>query len=140
MAQDRGKTLNVTSLRISRILPVPTGRAWAALTRPDELAAWFWPPRLNPRATADPRPGGEYRIEGTGLAVSGRYIEVDEPRRLVFTWQWDGDETESVVTIDLVALDGKAELTLAHDRLDGDEDRDNHVLGWADCLDRLASY
>lgn len=125
---------------MTRILPVPIDRAWASLTRPDALAAWFWPPRLNARVTADPRPGGEYRVEGTGMAVGGRYIEVDEPRRLVFTWQWDGDDNESAVTIDLVALAGKTELSLVHDRLDGDEDRDNHVLGWNDCLDRLALY
>lgn len=130
----------MTSLRITRILPAPAERVWAALTRPEALAAWFWPPRLNPAVSTDPHPGGGYRIEGAGLAVSGRYVEVDEPRRLVFTWQWDGDATESVVTIDLVALGGgKTELSLVHDRLDGDEDRDNHLLGWNDCLDRLAA-
>jgi uncharacterized protein YndB with AHSA1/START domain len=130
----------VTSLRITRILPAPVDRVWTALTRPEALTAWFWPPRLQPRVTAEARPGGEYRIEGTGMAVSGRYVEVDEPRRLAFTWQWDGDATQSLVTIDLVAQGGKTELTLVHDRLDGDEDRDNHLIGWTDCLDRLASF
>jgi uncharacterized protein YndB with AHSA1/START domain len=129
----------VTELRIQRVLPAPIERVWAALTRPEALAAWFWPPRLDPAVTADPRPGGEYRIAGTGMAVSGRYVEVDEPRRLVFTWRWDGDTTESLVCIDLVAVADKTELTLVHDRLDGDEDRANHLTGWDDCLDRLAA-
>lgn len=130
----------MTSLRITRILPAPVEWVWLALTRPEALADWFWPPRLNPRVTADPRPGGEYRIEGKGMAVSGRYLEVDEPRRLVFTWRWDGDDTESMVTIDLVGLGAKTELTLVHDRLDGDEDCENHLLGWNDCLERLGQY
>jgi hypothetical protein len=55
----------------------------------------------------------------------------------VLTWQWDGEADESTVIIDLVALGDQTELTLVHDRLDGDQDRDNHLTGWNDCLDRL---
>jgi uncharacterized protein YndB with AHSA1/START domain len=130
----------MTSLRITRILPAPIDRVWTALTRPEALAEWFWPARLVPRVTGDPRPGGEYRIEGTGMAVSGRYVELDEPHRLVFTFRWDGEDIETLVTIDLTALDGKTELTLVHDRFDSETDRDNHLIGWNDCLDRLAAY
>ena len=36
------------------ILPVPPARVWAALTRPDQLSAWF-----GTQATIDLRPGGE---------------------------------------------------------------------------------
>jgi uncharacterized protein YndB with AHSA1/START domain len=130
----------MTRLRITRLLPAPIERVWAALTRPETLPEWFWPARLEPKATADPRPGGEYRIEGTGLAVSGRYLEADEPKRLVFTFRWDGEEAETVVTIDLASLGAQTELTLTHEGFDNEADRDNHITGWNDCLDRLAAY
>jgi uncharacterized protein YndB with AHSA1/START domain len=129
----------MTSLRTSRMLPATVDRVWAALTEPDVLTAWFWPARLNPRVTVDLRAGGAWRIESTGPAVGGRYAEVSASHRLALTWQWDGEPAVSTVTIGLVARGDGTELTVAHDGLDDDEDRDNHVTGWNDCLDRLAA-
>src|SRR3954469_8439195 len=40
------------------ILPVPPARVWTALTRPDQLSAWF-----GTQATVDLRPGGELTLE-----------------------------------------------------------------------------
>jgi uncharacterized protein YndB with AHSA1/START domain len=41
-------------------------------------------------ATFDPRPGGLYRvdIDGTNVVV-GEFVELDPPRRVVFTWGWE---------------------------------------------------
>jgi uncharacterized protein YndB with AHSA1/START domain len=41
-------------------------------------------------AELDPRPGGLFRmnVRGDGWAT-GRFLEVDPPRRIVFTWGWD---------------------------------------------------
>ena len=127
----------MTSLQITRVLAAPPERVWAAFTDPATLTAWFWPPRLSPRVSAEVRVGGAYRIEGTGMAVSGVYLEVEPLRRLVFTWRWDGEETESVVTLEFEASDGKTLLSLRHDRLATVQERDAHTQGWHDCLDRL---
>lgn len=129
----------MTSLHISRVVPMTVDQIWSAFTRPEEVAAWFWPPSLHARVTTDVRPGGAYRIEGTGMAVGGEYLETLPPNRLVFTWQWDGDDTRSTVTVGFTARDGKTELSLNHDGLADDADRENHVVGWNDCLDRLAA-
>jgi uncharacterized protein YndB with AHSA1/START domain len=39
-------------------------------------------------AELDPRPGGTYRVGGIagGATVVGEFVEIDPPRRLVFTW------------------------------------------------------
>ena len=127
----------MTSLQITRVLAAPPERVWAAFTDPATLTAWFWPSRLSPKVSADVCVGGAYRIEGTGMAVSGVYLEVEPLRRLVFTWRWDGDETESVVTLEFEPSDGKTVLNLRHDRHATLEERDAHLQGWNDCLDRL---
>jgi uncharacterized protein YndB with AHSA1/START domain len=130
----------VTRLQITRLFSAPPERVWAAFTRPEALTAWFWPARLSPAVTADVRPGGRYRIEATGMAVSGEYREVTEPTRLVFTWRWDGEADESLVTIELAAHDGKTELQLTHEQLDDQNTADMHAQGWNDCLERLVDW
>jgi uncharacterized protein YndB with AHSA1/START domain len=132
----------MSSLRISRTLAAPIDRVWAAFTDPEAVTAWFWPESMATKVTADVRPGGRFRIDATagGFAVSGVYREVVEPSRLVMTWQWDGEEIESLVTIELIAHGEQTELDVRHDRLADDASRDQHALGWSDCLDRLPGW
>ena len=73
-------------------------------------------------ATVEASPGGVYRVNvtGTNHAV-GEYVEIDPPRRVVFTWGWEGDEQlppgSSTVTIELVP-DGDATIVrLTHSGL-----------------------
>src|SRR6266508_6952237 len=71
-------------------------------------------------AELDPRPGGTYRVGGIagGATVVGEFVEIDPPRRVVFTWGWEGDEVvppgSSTVEVTL-ERDGDATLLrLAH--------------------------
>jgi uncharacterized protein YndB with AHSA1/START domain len=131
----------VTALRIERTLPAPRERVWRAFTDGASLAAWFWPAAFGTTAHVDARPGGELRIAATnGLAVSGRFSTVEAPRLLVFTWRWDGDDEQTVVTIELSEIDGGTGLVLTHDGFATDATRDDHVTGWSDCLDRLPAW
>ena len=44
------------------------------------------------KAELDPRPGGLYRVwMDAGTVARGEYVEIDPPRRLVFTWGWEGN-------------------------------------------------
>ncbi|HEY1488758.1 MAG TPA: SRPBCC family protein, partial [Micromonosporaceae bacterium] len=109
---------------------------------PKALMAWFWPGSFDTQVTADVRVGGAYRISSTAadMAVSGHYRELAPPTRLVMTWRWDGDDRESLVTIELSAVGDGTELRLQHRQLVDDHDRDQHEQGWNDCLDRLMSH
>src|SRR5436190_20763651 len=43
-------------------------------------------------AELDARPGGQFRVTMTGTSrqtACGVYLEVDSPRRLVYTWGWE---------------------------------------------------
>jgi uncharacterized protein YndB with AHSA1/START domain len=122
------------AVRITRILPAPPDRVWAALTRAEALAAWFWPASFGTHIEMD-KDG--YRIEAKHpvMAVSGRYVEVDPPRRLVFTWRWDGDDDESLVTMELEPVGEHTQLRLVHE-----PHTNAHEQGWNDCLDRLPGF
>jgi uncharacterized protein YndB with AHSA1/START domain len=129
----------MTIVRISRILAASQESVWAAFTKPEALAAWFWPAAFATTVSADVRPGGRWRIQAKDMAVSGSYEQVDPPKRLVFSWCWDGEETQSLVTIELSAQGDKTQLLLMHDRLD-DTAAELHAQGWNDCLDRLPTW
>jgi uncharacterized protein YndB with AHSA1/START domain len=131
----------MTGLRIERTLPAPPERVWHALTEAAALAAWFWPAHFATTVRIDARPGGDLRIAAAnGLAVAGRFREVDAPRRLVLTWRWEGDDEQTLVTIELTETEGGTALVLTHEGFTADSTRDDHRTGWADCLDRLPAW
>jgi len=132
----------MSELRVERLLMAPPERVWTAFTTADALAAWMWPGSWNTTSEVDLRVGGRYRIasEVTGMAIGGEFVALEEPRRIVQTWQWDGEDHETLVTITLEPTDGGTALTIVHERFDTDEDRSNHLQGWDDCLDRLPGY
>jgi len=59
------------------------------LVDPEKMSRW-----KGTSAELDPRPGGIYRVGGIagGATIVGEFVEIDPPRRLVFTWGWEGDE------------------------------------------------
>ncbi|HEY7175786.1 MAG TPA: SRPBCC family protein [Micromonosporaceae bacterium] len=132
----------MTTVHITRTLSAPVDRVWTAFADADALASWFWPPRLAPKVAADVRVGGEFRIDATagGFAASGTYQEVVPPTRLVMTWRWDGEDVDSLVTIELTARGDVTDLDLRHERLPSEQSRDEHAQGWNDCLDRLPGW
>jgi uncharacterized protein YndB with AHSA1/START domain len=94
-------------------------------------------------AELDPRPGGRFRmnVRGDGWA-SGRFVEVDPPRRIVFTWGWEIERSplapgSSRVEVELIPEDGGTLVRLTHRDLPPEEAA-NHQAGWTHYLDRLA--
>ena len=58
---------------------------WQFLVDPDKAIRW-----MGQAAWFDPRPGGQYRIQVLpGNTASGEFVELDPPRRLVYTWGTD---------------------------------------------------
>ena len=132
----------MADLELRRGLPVPVERVWQAFTDPEALARWFWPRRFQTLVTSDLRVGGRYRIDGSagGLAVSGEYLELEAPRRLRFGWQWDGHWELTEVNLALRASGHATVLRLRHTGFFDDSTRDQHDLGWSDCLERLPGW
>jgi len=87
------------------------------LIEPAFMAQWF-----GREHTLDPRPGGLFRVEvSAGVVASGHYIEVAAPRRVAFTWGWEGRSDlppgQSLVEIELVPQGGGTLVRLRHSGL-----------------------
>jgi uncharacterized protein YndB with AHSA1/START domain len=110
-------------------------------TDPELLVRW-----MGARATLDPRPGGRFGWDTMeGFLVEGTYLEVEPPRRVVFTWGWGGFPDEhgnplpagsSTVEVELVPEGNATVVKLTH-RLPA-QLADFHALGWEHYLGRLA--
>jgi uncharacterized protein YndB with AHSA1/START domain len=107
-------------------------------TDPTRYAQW-----MGREATIEAVPGGTYRVRmGSGVEVSGQFVEVDEPRRIVFTWGWSHDLAVPPGSTRVeVTLSGHADgtdLLLRHYGLPDAAQREHHLAGWQAYLHRLA--
>ena len=107
-------------------------------TDPAKMVRW-----MGTEATLDPRPGGVCRINPSGqAAMLGEYVEVDRPRRIVFTWGWETalfktPPQSTVVEVSLTPDDEGTLVRLTHRRLKP-EAVALHRAGWHHYLPRLA--
>ena len=141
-------TITPSVVEVRRTIRAPRQRVFDAWTKPEELKRWHAPgPMSVALAEMDLRVGGAYRIHmvaptGEEHRVVGTYREVDPPRRLAYTWQWEtgSDATVSTVTIDFVEHGGDTEVVLKHDGLSRDEARASHLQGWTAIVDKLDAH
>ena len=92
-----------------------------------------------PIAEVEPNVGGRYRIrlqtaDGETFTTSGSYREMVPDQRLVFTWQWEDSDLQTLVTVELTARDGGTDLSLIHEGFPDQEMQDKHEEGWNGCL------
>jgi uncharacterized protein YndB with AHSA1/START domain/GNAT superfamily N-acetyltransferase len=111
---------------IGHVLPAPPDVVYNEWWDAQGMLGWICPrPAVATHIEIDPRVGGTYRIdiddEGLALSVTGRYLGIERPRGLAFTWHtsWDPSAPESVVTISLEARDEgrRTHMTIRHLRL-----------------------
>jgi uncharacterized protein YndB with AHSA1/START domain len=109
-------------------------------TDPDKMIQW-----MGRSAELDPRPGGVLHCDINGRSVaSGEYVEVERPRRAVFTWGWEGEDSVTEpgsTTVEVVlAPDGDGtHLRLIHRDLPTAESAERHGHGWRHYTERLAT-
>ena len=134
------------SLHVTRIIKAERGKVFAAWTKPELIALWFAPsPMQVAAADADPRPGGSYFITMKGndqeVTVAGRYEEVIENERLIFTWGWKGDPSpQTLVTVEFLEAPEGTKLSLRHERFAAQEAVLKHEQGWTGCLASLEKH
>jgi uncharacterized protein YndB with AHSA1/START domain len=144
-------TMERTSERelvVTRTIDGPAHIVFDAWTDPALVKRW-WVPRSVPvellSCEMDVRVGGTYRFTfqvdpTTTMAFFGRYLEVDPPRRLVWTnEEGEGDAVVTTVTFD--EDQGRTRLVV-HDLYPSKDALDDAIAsgstaGWAEMLDQL---
>jgi len=133
-------------------IDAPAERIFRALTDPEELRAWWGSPesyRID-EWRSDLRVGGAWESLGKGAAgrpfrVHGSFVEIDPPRRLVYTWNpsWiEGAETTVVYELTPVqGRSGRTRVRVRHEGFGADLTAlDNHARGWPAVLGWLHAH
>ena len=114
-------------------------------TKPDLMARWMspFPGVVQCKASCDLRPGGTFSLVMTSAdasrEVSGTYVQIDRPRKLVFTWTGPlTNHVNTLVTVELNPLGDETDLVLTHERLPTTAICEGHTRGWGNILDHLA--
>ena len=142
-------------LTITRDFHAPRERVWRAWTQPDAIIRWHGP-KFYPAAeiSADVREGGAWRaclksgnVDDVVLWQSGRYLVVQPPERLEFTFAWetpgheDGPGVETHVIVQLEALaDGGTRMHFSQAGFLTAKSAMSHSAGWNGTFDRLAEF
>ena len=156
MSADPAPPPNRRTVTLTRVYDAPRSLVFQMWVDPKHMARW-WGPKIftNPVCEIDARPGGRIRIVMRGpqgsdydrdFPMSGTFLEVVEPERLVFTAvAEDNDgrpllEAHTVVTFEDVG--GKTRLTV-HANAVGLAPIASQMLagmeqGWTQSLEKLA--
>jgi uncharacterized protein YndB with AHSA1/START domain len=138
-----------TTLRLVRLFKASRERLFQAWTDPKMFAVWFGPAGVVLESCElDARVGGAWRLLGTSngvpRAVSGKYLEVISPERLVFTWAWHQDGTfntprehETEVRLVFKSVGDRTEMTLTHGPFRDRTGVENHDRGWTGSFGKL---
>lgn len=124
-------------LRHAVRIAAPPDVVFPYFTDPERMVSW-----MGIAALLDPRPGGQFRLQPNARdVVLGEYVEIEPPRRVVFTWGFDGSGPatppgSSRVEVTLEPDGDGTLLTLDHHGLSGDS-RAAHDAGWNHYLGRL---
>ena len=148
-------------LRMTRTFDATPERVFAAWTNPDHFGEWFGPVAMKTvSCEIDAKVGGAWRLMGegenipgrdhTGRArptVSGKYLEIEPPTRLVFTWAWHEKDDfasprgqESIVTIQFKPVGERTEMIFTQAVFKEEQARAAHNRGWTESFDKLGDF
>jgi uncharacterized protein YndB with AHSA1/START domain len=138
---------DVVIAQVSRVFPYSAERIFDAWLDPERARRWFFatPEGTMVRADIDPRVGGHFvftdRRDGEDVKHTGKYLEIDRPHRLVFTFAVSGvDGPPDHVSITIVPLPDGCELTLTHEMAaEFSEYVDSARKAWSGMLEDLAT-
>ena len=137
-ADTGANTESETTIVLSQRVGASPDTVFDFLTDPDKMLRW-----MGTEVNIDPTPGGTFWLNATGTDIAvGQYVEVERPKKVVFTWGWEGSAdvppASSTVTITLTADGTDTIVELQHHGLPTGQDTE-HTKGWTYYLARLGA-
>jgi len=109
-------------------LPFPPAQVYAAWVSNETVI----PPATRMDIKAEV--GGHYRLTAAGedftATNEGKFLEVEQDKRLLYTWHWQGDEETTQVEAQFNPHPEGTELVLRHGTFATQESLVNHDNGW----------
>ncbi len=136
--------MTVLKVEVSKTIHAPIKKVFDAWLNPKMLSQFILPmPGMpNPRVENDPREGGHFTIVmhvgEDKIPHTGKYLLVNRPEKLVFSWQSPFSTDGSEVTLDFSQLtENETKVSLTHIKFIDEQARSNHEGGWGNILDSL---
>jgi uncharacterized protein YndB with AHSA1/START domain len=121
------------SIVVERLMPHPPARIWRALTSAPLIAEWLMKNDFKPHV------GHRFNFRATPIpgmwngCTDCEVFEVDEPRRLVYSWDASGEEAEaglkSIVTWTLTPRDGGTLVRMEHSGFRPEDEGGRQAMG-----------
>ena len=137
---------------ISKEFNVPVERLYKAWTAEEELRQW-WHPMENTlkQMTNELRNGGKvsYQFANSdgqeAFTITGVYKEVEEAKKLVYTWNWQLptaviQDSDFLLTITFESAGNGSKLHVKQENFTSEEAVHPHQEGWEKALNDLADY
>ncbi len=133
-------------LNLECTLDAPPEEVFRMLTESTELVKWWGPHGFTiPAAELNLAEGGRYRFPMTPpddepFHLSGEFLEIDPPWRLVYTFRWEEpapDDRETVVDLSLGSTGEGTRLVLSQGPFLTEERLELHRNGWTESFEKL---
>jgi uncharacterized protein YndB with AHSA1/START domain len=136
-----------SAVRIKHIFNAPREKVYHIWTTPEYVREWLGGPEITMHIfEMDARESGRYRIvmysqDGSPTLLSGTYLEVQHPEKLVYTWNMEAGEIktgETRVTVSFRDSSNSTEVEVLHEPFDDQEVRSLHAAGWMLYFDTIS--
>ena len=121
---------------------------FAAFHEPEYLSEWFAPGDCSvTQIMSDFKEGGRYRVKmmdpsGIEMSLTGEYVTILANEQLSFSWAWEDDMEESVMTsVDIhfeKTEENNVRIVLIQQGFVNKQECDQHNYAWMSCLEKLA--
>jgi uncharacterized protein YndB with AHSA1/START domain len=113
------------------VINAPVSEVWQALTDPGKIEQWMLMPN-NFKPELDHKFAFKGEMDGNTFDIKCRVLEIDENKKLVYSWSAPFFEGDTTVSIQLRDENGQTELLLTHSGWgEGQEEvKEKHSTGW----------
>lgn len=120
---DPDNTNNFIEVTVTQTFNLTSEKVFDAWLDIEQISKWMFGPTVRDEKIVsmklEPNVGGtfSFKVSRNGEEINhvGRYLEIQRPNKLVFTWGIDNEsEKESIVTITIASTTKGCELTLKH--------------------------
>src|SRR5947209_170828 len=120
---------------VERVLNAPVARVWRALTDVEQMRQWYFDLK-----EFEPKVGFEFKFavehEGNTYRHVCQITETIPEKKIAYTWRYENEEGNSLVTFELFDEGSKTRLKLTHEGLETfpktpNFARENFEKGWS---------